>query len=81
MSDVGQKNIDFALAYLDQEEIVIESSDIGDIYPRKVIFEPYSGRVLIKRLDNLHNDTIIRRESNYRSEINKKEVSGDVELF
>ena len=81
MSDVGQKNINFALAYLDQEEIIIESSDIGDIYPRKVIFEPYSGRVLIKRLDNLHNDTIIRRESDYRSEINKKEVSGDVELF
>ena len=81
MSDVGQKNINFALAYLDQEEIIIESSDIGDIYPRKVIFEPYSGRVLIKRLNNLHNDTIIRRESDYRSEINKKEVSGDVELF
>lgn len=81
MSDVGQKNINFALAYLDQEEIVIESSDIGDIYPRKVIFEPCSGRVFIKRLDNLHNETIICRESDYRSEINKKEVSGDVELF
>ncbi|ALO34949.1 chemotaxis protein CheD [Colwellia sp. MT41] len=81
MSDVGQKNIDFALSYLDQEEIVIESSDIGDIYPRKVIFEPCSGRVFIKRLDNLHNDTIIRRESDYRSQINKKEVSGDIEIF
>jgi len=81
MSDVGQKNIDFAFEYLDQEEIMVESSDIGDVYPRKVIFEPCSGRAFIKRLDNLHNDTIIRRESDYRSKINKKEVSGDVELF
>jgi chemotaxis protein CheD len=81
MSDVGQKNIDFALAYLEQEEIMIESSDIGDVYPRKVIFEPCSGRAFIKRLDNLHNDTIIRRESDYRSQLNQKEVSGDVELF
>jgi chemotaxis protein CheD len=81
VSDVGQKNIDFALAYLEQEEILIESSDIGDIYPRKVIFEPCSGRAFVKRLDNLHNDTIIRRESDYSSEIYKKEVSGDVELF
>jgi len=81
MSDVGQKNIDFALAYLEQEEIIIESSDIGDIYPRKVIFEPGSGRAFIKRLDNLHNDTIIKRESDYSNKIYKKEVSGDVELF
>ena len=81
MSDVGQKNIDFALAYLEQEEIVIESSDTGDFSPRKVIFEPCSGRVFIKRLDNLHNDTIIRREKDYSSQIYQKEVSGDVELF
>lgn len=81
MSDVGQQNIDFAIAYLEQEEIMVESSDIGNIYPRKVIFEPCSGRAFIKRLDNLHNDTIIRREIDYRSQLNQKEVSGDVELF
>lgn len=81
MSDVGKKNIDFALAYLEKEEIVIESNDIGDFFPRKVIFEPRSGRAFIKRLDNLHNDTIIRRENDYSSQIYQKEVSGDVELF
>ncbi len=81
MSDVGKKNIDFALAYLEEEEIVIESSDIGGIYPRKVIFEPGTGRAFIKRLENLHNDTIIQRESDYSSQIYQKEVSGDVELF
>lgn len=81
LSDVGQRNIDFALGYLDQENIVIESSDLGDSYPRKVIFEPCSGRAFIMRLDNLHNDTIIRRESDYSSNINTKDVSGDVELF
>ncbi len=81
MSNVGQKNIDFALRYLEQEEIIIESSDIGDIYPRKVIFEPGSGRAFIKRLNNLHNDTIIKRETVYSSQICKKDISGEVELF
>lgn len=81
MSNVGKKNIDFALAYLEQENITIESSDIGDIFPRKVIFEPCSGRAFVKRLDNLHNDTIIKRETDYSSKIYHKEVSGDVELF
>lgn len=81
MSDVGQKNIDFAIAYLDQEDIYVESSDIGDIYPRKVIFEPSSGRAFVKRLDNLHNDTITRREKDYSSQIVHQDVSGEIELF
>lgn len=81
MTDVGQRNIDFAIHYLAQENISVESCDIGDIYPRKVIFEPSSGRAFVKRLDNLHNDTISKREYNYRSQIEQGQVDGDVELF
>jgi len=81
MSNVGQKNIDFSLSYLAQENIAIERCDIGDIFPRKVIFEPCSGRAFVKRLDNLNNDTIIKRETDYSRKIYHKEVSGDVELF
>lgn len=81
VSDVGKRNIDFALSYLAEENIEIESSDIGDCFPRKVVFEPYSGRAFVKRLDNLHNDTIIQRENTYSSDITKQDVSGDVELF
>jgi len=81
MSDVGQRNIDFVYGYLAQENIAIESTDLGDVYPRKVLFEPNSGRAFVKRLDNLHNDTIVRRETDYRSQINVEDVDGDVELF
>lgn len=81
MSDVGQRNIDFVFSYLAQENIVIESTDLGDVYPRKVLFEPYSGRAFVKRLDNLHNDTIVRRETDYSSQIKTETVDGDVELF
>jgi chemotaxis protein CheD len=81
VSDVGQKNIDFAISYLNAEDIYIESSDIGDIYPRKVIFEPSSGRAFVKKLDNLHNDTITQRERDYRSQIIQEDVSGEIELF
>jgi chemotaxis protein CheD len=80
-TDVGQKNSDFAFAYLAQEEIYIESSDVGDIYPRKVIFEPASGKAFVKKLANLHNDTIARRETDYSSKIMKEDVSGEIELF
>jgi chemotaxis protein CheD len=81
MSDVGQRNIDFVLHYLEHEGIEVDSTDLGDIYPRKVLFVPHNGRAFVKRLDNLHNDTIVKRETDYSSEIDTIEVNGDVELF
>lgn len=81
MSDVGQKNIDFAINYLREENIKLEGSDIGSFYPRKVMFEPATGRAFVKRLDNLHNDTIVKREKDYRTSIDKEPVDGDIELF
>lgn len=81
MSDVGQRNIDFVLTYLEEEHIELVGSDIGSHYPRKVLFEPLTGRAFVKRLDNLHNDTIVQRETDYRSSIDKAPVDGDIELF
>lgn len=81
MSNVGDKNIRFVLQYLKDEGIPVESSDLGSFYPRKVLFEPCSGRAFVKTIDNLHNDTIVRRERDYRSRIDQSPVEGDVELF
>lgn len=81
MSDVGQRNTEFVLNYLEKENIELLGADLGEIYPRKVLFEPNSGRAFVKKLDNLHNDTIARRESDYRSSIDKEPVDGDIELF
>lgn len=81
MSDVGDRNIKFVLHYLESENIEIESADLGSFYPRKIIFEPISGRAFVKVIDNLHNDTIVRRESDYRNSIDQCSIDGDVELF
>lgn len=81
MTDVGRKNIDFVLSYLEQEGLAIASQDLGDIYPRKVNYYPASGRVRVKRLRHLHNDTIVRREQSYRHELEEQPVEGDIELF
>lgn len=50
MSDVGQRNAEFALRYLREREIAVTALDLGDIYPRKVCFFPASGRVFVKRV-------------------------------
>jgi len=81
MTDVGLKNIDFILEYIDTEGLTLLSQDLGDIYPRKIIYFPKTGKVGMKRINHLHNDTIIRRERQYFNDIKNAPVEGDVELF
>lgn len=81
MSDIGDKNIRFVLNYLETEKIIVESSDIGSFYPRKILFEPMTGKAFVKRLNNLHNDTIARRETSYKDSLDHTPIEGDVELF
>ncbi len=81
MSNVGKRNIEFVIDYLKTESLHIETQNLGDIYPRKVIYFPMTGRAKMKKLQTMHNDTIIRREVDYSDSLIDKPVSGDVELF
>ena len=81
MTDIGMKNIAFVRTYLNMEGFTIESEDVGDIYPRKVQYMPATGKLRVKKLRSLHNDTIIKRENEYKHEIEEAPVSGEVELF
>lgn len=79
--NIGQRNADFALGFLNDEKIRVVARDLIDVYPRKVYFFPKTGKVLVKKLRNVHNDTIYEREIEYRARLVKEEVAGDVELF
>ena len=57
------------------------AEDLLDIYPRKVYFFPQTGRVLVKKLKAVHNDTIIEREKDYSSRLKYAKQGGDIELF
>lgn len=81
MSDVGQRNIDFVLEYAQLEQLAVVARDLGDIYPRKVVYHPDSGVMRVKRLRSMHNDTVLRREQEYVAELQSQSPVGDVELF
>lgn len=81
MTHVGRHNIDFILEYVRTEGLLLAAQDLGDIHPRKVLYYPLSGRVRVKRLRSLHNDTIVRREQAYLHDLEEKPVAGEVELF
>jgi chemotaxis protein CheD len=80
-SMVGERNSTFVLEYLKTEGIALAAKDLLDVTPRKVYFFPASGRVLVKKLARVHNDTLARREKEYAARLVEAPVSGDVELF
>ncbi|MFA6015229.1 MAG: chemoreceptor glutamine deamidase CheD [Gallionellaceae bacterium] len=81
VTNVGERNVEFALEYLKNENIRVVAKSLLDIYPRKVYFFPNSGRVMLKKLRHANNDTIIIREADYGSRLKHADIQGDVELF
>lgn len=80
-TDIGGRNIQFVREYLKTEGFKIVAEDLGDVHPRKVVYDPISGKVQVKKLRRLHNDTVTQRELGYRKKIEEKPVAGDIELF
>jgi chemotaxis protein CheD len=82
MTDVGARNAQFALEYLERERITIKASDVGGEQARKVYLFVETGRVLVKEITQLRNDTVMNRERAYAVEIGAKRIAGgDIELF
>jgi chemotaxis protein CheD len=79
--NVGERNSEFVLKYLRAEKMRITAEDLNDIYPRKVYFFPRTGKVLVKKLTQVHNDTLVKREQDYASRLKANKVGGEVELF
>lgn len=82
MTSVGDRNIRFLRKFMVLEGYKLDAQDLGGIHPRKVNFFPLEGRVMVKKLQHMHNDTIAARENQYKTELDKPEdISGDIDLF
>src|SRR6185503_1820297 len=63
--NVGTQNGSFVLQFLAEERIAVAAQDLYDVCPRKVYFFTGTGKVRVKRLGRLRNDTLERRERDY----------------
>lgn len=79
--NVGERNARFVREYLHAESIRIVAEDLNDIHPRKVYFFPRSGKVLVRKLRQLNNNTLVNREQDYASRLQTGDVTGSVDLF
>ena len=75
-------NIHFVLNYLTVEGFKVTAQDVGGINPRKILYYPQSVKVRGKKIKDLHNDTIVKRENEYMHHIDKEElIDGEIEMF
>lgn len=80
--NVGERNAKFVRDYLRTENIKIAAEDLIDIHPRKVFFFPRTGKVLVKKLKVVHNDTLKQREIDYANKLKKDALGGgEIDLF
>lgn len=80
-SMVGDRNVQFARKHRKAKGIALVPSDFLNIHPHKIYFFPTTGRVLVKKLIRVHNDTLERREKTYAARLNKEPMSAEIELF
>ncbi len=81
MNDVGQKNIEFVREFLRNENYGIASEDMGGNFARRVMFQPATGRALVKRLDSRESAHLVRNELAIAKRQIIKPVEDDIELF
>ncbi len=80
--NVGERNAKFVRDYLKMENIRITAEDLIDIHPRKVYFFPHTGKVLVKKLKVVHNETLTQREIEYANKLKKDNLGGgEIDLF
>jgi len=80
--NVGERNTNFVLNYLQTERIPVVSEDVLDIYPRKVVFFPVTGKAMVKRLAHAHPEALVAQEVKGNVVTVAKTTSGgSVDLF
>jgi chemotaxis protein CheD len=78
---IGKCNIDFVFNFLDQEGIAVAAHDVGDRFPRKLLYFPHTGRVKVRKLQSTNQATVARREAAYLQDIKNAPRDGDIDLF
>lgn len=81
VTHMGEDNAEFLMGFMQREGIRVVAHDLLDLYPRKVYYFPRTGKVLIRRLRTVHNDTIVNREKEYEGRLQYAPIEGEIELF
>ena len=79
--EIGKRNIEFVSDYLKYESIRITSNDVGGIYGRKIYYIPQTGDIFLKRIINIKNKTIEKREKKYLQQAKQTRTEAEIDFF
>jgi chemotaxis protein CheD len=80
MTDIGARNIQFVREYVRAEGFMVMGEDLGDVYPRRVMYHPQTGSARVKRLTRTDRH-LVADERRYIRDLDRTAVSGEIELF
>ena len=76
---IGDRNIAFARHFAQTDGLRVVAEDLGGTHPRRVVYFPDTGRLRIRKLDEVARQTL-ESEHAYGSSL-AAPAAGDVELF
>ena len=81
MTDIGSANIAFLRTFLADEGYAVAAEDMGGTFARRVMYQPATGRALVKRLDSGESARLVRDEIALVARPPRPVSAADVELF
>ena len=78
---IGPQNAAFARDFLRTEGLALAAEDCGGPHPRRILFSPIDGRVMVRYLPASDATRDLQREANFARDMVEKPPEGDVELF
>jgi chemotaxis protein CheD len=80
-TDIGARNIEFVRRYVADEGFKVLGEDLGDVFPRRVVYFPQTGRIRVRKLSAGRDESLAQRERQYLQQLDTKPVENEVELF
>lgn len=78
---VGTDNAEFVLRYLEAEGLRCSAQDLGGTLPRRIHYYPSTGRVVRRLLGIGERQVVDLEEKDYRDRLQRRQPSGEIELF
>lgn len=78
---VGERNASFARRFLDREGIPILRQDLGGGQPRRVNYQPATGRAWVSHIDRPRAAGVLEAETEYRRSLKARPTQAILEIF
>ncbi|HWW04619.1 chemoreceptor glutamine deamidase CheD [Collimonas sp.] len=82
MLNIGDRNADFVLRYLQMEQVRVTAQDLRGSLPRRISYFPRSGKVMVRKLHRINEAVQVQRdEQQLVQTLAQQPVRSKVELF